>query len=308
MTGYTDGLGYAVSRQWKRLALRIRRPKNQNGLFFGLVVRVILLIVANLIAIAVLVVWGAWSNWRFDQPAIGIAFALVGLFTWMAEHIRSRVYERTRIGRGPHASLEIGKKGVSIDGNVVDWFSMSASGRRRSGRIIKRLLDISIAFVTLFMLLPFLVMVAVVIKMESRGPALVRHKRYDVEGREVTLLGFSVYHSIDGQAPKRTQIGIFLERTAMNRLPRLVDILLGKMSLIGVRPRRQPEPIGNIDITSPGAKIGLSGPAIFFRQRVGDGNTIQELEENYTQHWSLRADLRIIWLTLRKGFLEGVRI
>jgi putative colanic acid biosynthesis UDP-glucose lipid carrier transferase len=111
--------------------------------------------------------------------------------------------------------------------------------------VLKRLTDIVFTLCILLPALPFMLMVAVAIRLTSRGPAIFWQRRYGLDGKEIVVYKFrSMYVAEDGdkvvQARKNdsriTPIGRILRKTSIDELPQLFNVLQGRMSLVGPRP------------------------------------------------------------------------
>lgn len=122
---------------------------------------------------------------------------------------------------------------------------------------LKRLFDIVFALIALIALAPLMVVIALLIKRSSEGPALFQQKRHGLHGKPFTLLKFRTMHSnaaamldqvlalneANGPAlsikhdPRMTPgVGAFLRRSNLDELPQLINVLLGDMSIVGPRP------------------------------------------------------------------------
>ena len=113
-------------------------------------------------------------------------------------------------------------------------------------KTIKRLLDILFALAVLVGLSPVLLVLAILIKLESRGPVLFRQPRIGYKGETFTMLKFrsmvqgaaqmgSGQYSFAGD-PRVTRIGRFIRLTSLDELPQFINVLKGDMSVIGPRP------------------------------------------------------------------------
>ena len=125
-----------------------------------------------------------------------------------------------------------------------------------TSRLMKRAMDVSLAFFTLLVLSPLMIGVALVVAVTSAGPALYRSTRVGKDGEEFTFLKFrSMYVDADARKealgerneasgpvfkmrndPRITPVGRFLRRTSLDELPQLFHVLTGRMSLVGPRP------------------------------------------------------------------------
>ncbi|MEP7314483.1 MAG: undecaprenyl-phosphate glucose phosphotransferase [Pseudomonadota bacterium] len=110
---------------------------------------------------------------------------------------------------------------------------------------VKRLLDITISATALVVLLPIMLIAALAVKLSSPGPAIFRQRRYGLDGQEITVYKFrSMTVTEDGdrieqarrEDPRFTAVGSFLRRTSLDELPQLINVLQGRMSLVGPRP------------------------------------------------------------------------
>jgi exopolysaccharide biosynthesis polyprenyl glycosylphosphotransferase len=130
-----------------------------------------------------------------------------------------------------------------IDGVLLASFSRNP--RRFSYEWAKRILDFSIATALLVLGSPFFLLLALSIKLDSRGPALFRQERVGLNGRRFQMFKFrTMYQQAPAYAysPKEaddsriTEFGRFLRRTSLDELPQLLNVVLGDMSLVGPRP------------------------------------------------------------------------
>jgi exopolysaccharide biosynthesis polyprenyl glycosylphosphotransferase len=118
-------------------------------------------------------------------------------------------------------------------------------GPRRTQAVLKRLLDLTIAVPMLVVLSPLLLAVALLIKLDSNGPAMFRQTRLGLIGRPFGILKFRTMSVVeDGDAvvqaerndARITRIGAFLRSTSIDELPQLLNVIAGDMSLVGPRP------------------------------------------------------------------------
>lgn len=111
--------------------------------------------------------------------------------------------------------------------------------------VVKRITDLSLTLLALVPALPIMTVLALLIKVSSRGPAIFRQTRYGLDGREIVVFKFrSMYVTENGlqipQAtrddPRITPIGRFMRKRSLDELPQLFNVLQGRMSLVGPRP------------------------------------------------------------------------
>ena len=190
----------------------------------------------------------------------------------------------------------------------------------RSTVVIKRLFDIAVASAGLVLAAPFLGLIAVAIKLDSRGPVLFSQIRAGLNGRPFRMyklrtmcadaeeqLGRLV--NIDGLAepvfkfrddPRVTRVGRLLRRFSLDELPQLVNVLVGEMSIVGPRPEQVElvQRYSHEDRFRLTAKPGITGPMqIFGRGELTFAERLA-VELEYVENPSLNRDLRIIIHTL----------
>lgn len=187
-------------------------------------------------------------------------------------------------------------------------------------QVAKRMMDIVLSSVALLITGPLLMLLAAVVKLTSPGPVLHRQERMGLDGRTFQMLKFrSMWTDAeDGTGPvwanrddvRRTPIGALLRRTSLDELPQLVNVLKGEMSLVGPRPER-PFFIEEFRKRIPKymlrhkVKAGITGWAQINGWR-GDTSIEKRIECDlyYIEHWSLLFDLKILWLSLWRGFIH----
>ncbi|MGZ4313779.1 MAG: sugar transferase [Solirubrobacteraceae bacterium] len=118
-----------------------------------------------------------------------------------------------------------------------------AQGSPRGRAAAKRVVDITVALGLLTLLAVPLLLIALAVKLDSRGPVLYRVSRIGFGGRPLTMLKFRKMHddargiSLTASAdPRLTRVGTILVRTRLDELPQLWDVLRGRMSIVGPRP------------------------------------------------------------------------
>lgn len=186
--------------------------------------------------------------------------------------------------------------------------------------IIKRVLDIVFASLVLFFTSPLMAIIALLIKLTTKGPVLFKQERMGMDGKIFNMLKFRTMPVNAEQEtgpvwakendPRRTRIGKLLRKTSLDELPQFFNVLRGDMSIVGPRPER-PVFIGNFRNTIPKymlrhkMKAGITGWAQVSGWR---GNTSLEkrieCDLYYIENWSLNFDLKIIWLTIWNGLIN----
>jgi Undecaprenyl-phosphate glucose phosphotransferase len=195
------------------------------------------------------------------------------------------------------------------DSPVIGW-----------GAAAKRVTDVVASAVALVVLSPLLLLIALLVKLTSPGPVLYVQERMGLDGRSFHMLKFrsmrvdAEQHSGAVWARKgdnrRTPIGTFLRQTSLDELPQLWNVLCGDMSLVGPRPER-PVFVHKFRTEIPHymlrhkVRAGITGWAQVNGWR---GNTSLdrriECDLFYIRNWSYALDLKILTMTLWKGFID----
>ncbi|MDD5134283.1 MAG: sugar transferase [Phycisphaerae bacterium] len=180
-------------------------------------------------------------------------------------------------------------------------------------RIIKRLLDIIVSLSACLILLPVYVIIVIVVKLGSKGPAVFAQTRAGKDGKPFTLYKFRTMKTeVDpfgaspksGDDPRLTKTGVFLRKTSLDELPQFFNILKGDMSLVGPRPLYLEQMAEWNDTQKKRllVKPGLTGLA----QISGRGELTREdklaFDVEYVEKKSLSVDLKIIFLTVFQVF------
>ena len=185
---------------------------------------------------------------------------------------------------------------------------------------LKRLVDFLGALIGSILISPILLFVGFGVKISSSGPLLFGQKRIGLDGKEFTMWKFRSMRLTAGDEekmewsnqnnPRKTKFGDFIRRTSLDELPQLLNVILGDMSLVGPRPE-QPFFVGKFRHEIPGymlkhkMKPGMTGWAQVNGWR-GDTDLNKRIECDiyYIKHWSLWFDVKILFLTIFKGFIN----
>ncbi len=200
----------------------------------------------------------------------------------------------------------------------------SLSGQIQGGA--RRVADIGISLVLLLFTLPIMLLTALAIRLDSRGPVLYRQTRVGMGGRVFTLFKFRSMH-VDAEAggkprwasendPRVTRVGGFIRLSRIDELPQLFNVLRGEMSFIGPRPER-PEFVSELAAVirlyalRAGVKPGITGWAQVsypYGASVEDARQKLSYDLYYIKYRSLLLDLLILIATVRVIlFREGSR-
>jgi polysaccharide biosynthesis protein PslA len=124
------------------------------------------------------------------------------------------------------------------------WHGRTNMPALRLGHAAKRLADTAVATMGLILFSPLLLIVCVAIRLDSRGPVLVRVRRYGYKNRPIQVLQFRLVetHAEGNRSrPRPTRAGRILSHTGIDELPRLVNVLRGEMSIFGPPPSTHPK-------------------------------------------------------------------
>jgi putative colanic acid biosynthesis UDP-glucose lipid carrier transferase len=187
--------------------------------------------------------------------------------------------------------------------------------------ILKRSFDVAFSgVVLLFIALPMLC-IAAAVKFTSAGPVIFKQARYGLDGKPIFIWKFRSMTSMDNgpkivQATKGdariTKVGAFIRKTSLDELPQFINVLQGRMSVVGPRPHavahneeyRQLIPYYMLRHK---VKPGITGWAQINGFR-GETDTLEKMEGridydlDYIRRWSLLLDIKIVLLTIFKGF------
>ena len=184
--------------------------------------------------------------------------------------------------------------------------------------MVKRGSDIVLGLIIQILLLPLMLLIAIAVKLTSKGPVIFRQRRYGLYGEEIIVYKFrSMTVSEDGdkvvQATKNdqrvTRIGGFLRRSSLDELPQFINVLQGRMSIVGPRPHavahnEQYRKLIKGYMLRHKVKPGITGWAQVNGLR-GETETLDKMEArihfdlDYLRNWSLWLDIWIILCTVR---------
>ncbi|HXN15379.1 MAG TPA: undecaprenyl-phosphate glucose phosphotransferase [Usitatibacter sp.] len=183
--------------------------------------------------------------------------------------------------------------------------------------LVKRLSDIVLASLILVLIAPAMLAIALGVKLTSPGPILFRQRRYGLDGREIVVYKFrSMTCAEDGPVVRQatrndqrvTAFGGFLRRTSLDELPQFINVLQGRMSVVGPRPHavahnEMYRKLIKSYMIRHKVRPGITGWAQINGLR-GETETLEKMKArieydlDYLRHWSLKLDLHIIWRTI----------
>lgn len=201
---------------------------------------------------------------------------------------------------------------------------LSVTPMVETARFIKRAEDIFLGLLFFLLSLPVCLLIALTLKIQSPGPVLFKQYRMGINGKQFKVYKFrsmEVHEEGSGQVtqarrgdPRVTKFGAFLRRTSLDELPQFYNVLQGRMSIVGPRPHalahnEQYKELVESYMKRHKVKPGMTGWAQVNGFR-GETDTLEKMERRvehdlwYINNWSLWLDLRIIFLTIFKGFIN----
>ena len=192
-----------------------------------------------------------------------------------------------------------------------------------TNELVKRVSDIMLSIVILIIISPLLLALALGVKLSSPGPVIFRQRRNGLDGEEIVVYKFRsmtaqdngpVVHQATKDDPRITPFGAFIRRTSLDELPQFINVLQGRMSIVGPRPHavahnelyRQ---LIKAYMVRHKVKPGITGWAQVNGHR-GETDTIGKMQSRveydleYLRNWSLGLDLQIIVRTIRLLFFD----
>jgi putative colanic acid biosynthesis UDP-glucose lipid carrier transferase len=184
--------------------------------------------------------------------------------------------------------------------------------------LVKRLSDIVLASLILLLIAPLLLVIAIGVKLSSPGPVIFRQRRNGLDGEEIEVYKFRSMRVMENGAavkqatkddPRITRFGAFIRRTSLDELPQFVNVLQGRMSIVGPRPHavahnEEYRQLIKAYMVRHKVRPGITGWAQVNGLR-GETDTIEKMRQRveydlqYLRNWSLALDLQIIVRTVR---------
>ena len=290
---------------------------------------------------------GYFDDRADDRVDVDAAGARLGNLKQVAQYVREHgvheVYITLPLGSQPRI-LELMKQvqgttasvffvpdvfGISIiqgrlqDMNGVPVVGLCETPFTGTNRLVKRLSDMLLGGLILVAISPLLAIIALGVRLSSPGPAIFRQKRNGLDGEEIIVYKFRSMRAQDNgavvlQATKTdariTPFGAFLRRTSLDELPQFINVLQGRMSIVGPRPHavahnEQYRQLIKAYMVRHKVKPGITGWAQIHGHR-GETDTIGKMQARveydleYLRNWSLGLDLQIIARTIKLVFFD----
>ena len=163
---------------------------------------------------------------------------------------------------------------------------------------IKRIIDIILSLFGIIILLPFMIIIGIIIKMDSKGPILFKQVRTGYKGKNFKILKFRTFRD---KEDKQTRVGLFLRKTSIDEIPQIFNVLIGQMSFVGPRPWITDyfKVMNDKEKARFDVRPGITGLA-----QVKGRNNISIFEKinydiEYVRDYSILEDIKIILLTIK---------
>ena len=237
--------------------------------------------------------------------------------SWFIEKLRGHLSE-IKVISGAHEFLPLRGGLDEIDGLPI--VSLQESPLYGWDSVFKRTFDLILGTVVLVMISSIMLIISLLIKLTSQGSILYKQERVGFDGRLFQMFKFrTMKKDAENETgpiwagendPRRTKVGAFLRKTSLDELPQLFNVLKGEMSLVGPRPER-PNFVEEFKNRIPlymlrhKIKAGMTGWAQVNGWR-GNTSIEKRIEHDlyYIQNWSIAFDLRILFMTLWRGFFS----
>ena len=190
-------------------------------------------------------------------------------------------------------------------------------------KFLKRSEDIIVSTIILILISPILLLIAISIKASSKGPIIFKQKRGGINNKEIIVYKFrsmttqdngSVVNQVTKNDHRLTSIGNFLRKTSLDELPQFINVIQGRMSVVGPRPHAVAHNTEYAKLISEYnqrtiVKPGITGLAQINGWR-GETDALEKMQKrvdmdlNYINNWTLWLDIKIIFMTIFKGFIN----
>lgn len=210
---------------------------------------------------------------------------------------------------------------TEIEGvSIISVYDTSFNG---VNMLTKRCFDVFASMLLIIFFSPLMVLIALSVMATSPGPILFKQKRYGLEGKEINVLKFRTMHCSSDDTNFRqatpddrrvTVIGRVLRKTSLDELPQLFNVFYGSMSLVGPRPHaiahnEEFRKLIHGYMLRHKVKPGITGWAQICGWR-GETDTLEKMTKRieydlfYINNWTLMLDIKILIMTISRGFLN----
>jgi putative colanic acid biosynthesis UDP-glucose lipid carrier transferase len=190
-------------------------------------------------------------------------------------------------------------------------------------QILKRIEDLVVSIIILLLISPILLIISIAIKTTSKGPVIFKQKRGGINNNEIIVYKFRsmstqdngpVVNQVIKNDARITSIGAFLRKSSLDELPQFINVIQGRMSIVGPRPHAIAHDIEYAELISEYSQRTLVKPGITGLAQIngwrGETDTLKKMQKrvdmdlNYIKNWTLWLDIKIIFITIFKGFIN----
>jgi putative colanic acid biosynthesis UDP-glucose lipid carrier transferase len=192
-----------------------------------------------------------------------------------------------------------------------------------SYKILKRIEDVVTSITILLLISPILLLITICIKATSKGPAIFKQKRGGINNKEIVVYKFrsmttqdngSIVNQVTRGDARITPIGVFLRKSSLDELPQFINVIQGRMSIVGPRPHAIVHDIEYAKLIPEYNQRTLVKPGITGLAQIngwrGETDTLDKMQKrvnmdiSYINNWTLWLDIKIIFITIFKGFIS----
>jgi lipopolysaccharide/colanic/teichoic acid biosynthesis glycosyltransferase len=243
-----------------------------------------------------------------DYRAV-LTISFVGALLVMQRELAHLLKRRRPVGLLYSAEVSFADIAPSVSAPDMEYVTSFSSEVSPASHSLKRTVDLLVAVVALILIAPLFLMVAALIKVDSRGPVLIRQRRIGGRGVPFFMWKFRSMHAgveryarspVSDADPRLTRFGRSLRRLSIDELPQLFNVLTGDMSLVGPRPE-MPFIVNNY---APHERLRLNAiPGITGLWQISPARAMPihkhlELDLFYIEHRNIFLDLAILLRTV----------
>jgi putative colanic acid biosynthesis UDP-glucose lipid carrier transferase len=180
-----------------------------------------------------------------------------------------------------------------------------------------------VSTIILLLISPILLIISIAIKTTSKGPVIFKQKRGGFNNKEIIVYKFRsmstqdngpVVNQVIKNDARITSIGAFLRKSSLDELPQFINVIQGRMSIVGPRPHAIAHDIEYAKLISEYSQRTLVKPGITGLAQIngwrGETDTLEKMQKrvdmdlSYIDNWTLWLDIKIIFITIFKGFIN----
>jgi lipopolysaccharide/colanic/teichoic acid biosynthesis glycosyltransferase len=319
-----EGAGTAVPPSggagFFRLSAPEALPRPVYSFLYRVFSGVVLAVVTGIIGWVLQIVSGA----PLYPYIVAFQACILAAYLLFLEGMLMSIYQRYVDKKQDDAVHKIVKQLIDVSLQAGQTSTRKTGLLLRTNRLIKVFLDAVLAWVALFLVAPLFALIATLIRLESPGPVFYKQARIGKDGKQFGALYFrTAYvdaslraksaveerrelrkecgdHYKQQADPRITLVGRFLRRYSFNRLPMLINILIGDMSFIGPQPYSQHE--HHVELSE---QLGIASillqvrPGLIGASRLSENELTREacarVDASYVLNWSLWIDAKILW-------------